>query len=421
MKIKKVEAKEVLDSKAEPTVKCRVELDDGSVGEVAVPSGASKGKYEALELRDEKGVSQAVANVNQVIRPKLIGLSAVDQVKIDQLMIDLDGTENKSRLGSNAIVAVSMAVCMSAAKAAGKPLYQYFGELQGNNQFVLPQPMILMLEGGKHGHWATDIQEYFIIPKTEKFPTFKERYQAGKKIFHSLAETLKDKGYGSTIGMEGGFCSAKLKSNEERLELMVSAAQKAGYKLPDEVVLGIDAAASEFFEKGKYVLKSEKTTLSPKEWVKKLTVWTKKYPLWSIEDPFDQEAWQDWIALTNQQGNRLQLVGDDLLVTNVKRIQKAIDLKAVNSVIIKPNQIGTVTEALEAVKVADRGGLTTIISHRGGETISWPLADLVVGTSSWQCKLGGPEKEERKVKYERLLVIEEELSRVSKPTNQANP
>ncbi len=415
MKIKKIEAYEILDSRGNPTVKCRVELSDGVSGEAAVPSGASTGKYEALELRDGdpkrfwgKGVLKAVKNVNQIIAPKLVGLKADQQAKIDQLMIDLDGTENKSRLGANATVAVSMAACAAAAKSQKKELYQYFGELQGNSKFDLPQPQILILEGGKHGDWTTDCQEYFVIPKREKFETFAERLRVGSEIFHTAELILKEKGYATGVGCEGGFCPQEIKSNEEAFQLMVEAGEKAGYKLPDQVVLGIDGAASEFFKNGKYVLKSDGLSLTPREWTKKIIEWTKKYPIWSMEDMHSEEDWDEWIYFTSQVGNHIQVVGDDLLTTNVKRIKKAIDLKAANSVLIKPNQIGTVTETIEAIKLADSADLTTVISQRGGETIVWPLADLVVGTSSWQSKFGGPDRGERVVKYNRLIEIERE-------------
>lgn len=416
MKIKKVEAYEILDSRGKPTVKCRVVLADGSVGEAAVPSGASTGKYEALELRDGdpkrflgKGVLKAVENVNKVIGPKLVDLRADEQEKIDKLMIDWDGTENKSKLGANAIVAVSMAVCIAAAKSQKKELYQYFGELQGNSVFELPQPQILLLEGGKHGNWSTDCQEYFVIPKREKFPNFAEMLRAGAEMFQVLGKILDSKGYATGVGFEGGYMPKEIKSNEEALELILQAIEKAGYKPREEIVLGIDAASSEFYKEGQYVLKSEDNLkLTSRQWTEKIISWIQKYPIWSMEDMYAEEDWDEWVYFISQVGDKIQVIGDDLLTTNIKRIQKAIDLKAVNSVLIKLNQIGTLTETIEAIKLSDRAGFTTVISHRGGETNDDMIADLVVGTTSWQCKFGGPDRGERVVKYNRLIEIERE-------------
>lgn len=416
-KIKSIHAREILDSKGHPTVEVEVSLEDGTVALAGVPSGASTGTTEAVELRDKdpkryrgKGVLRAVNNVNTKIAKVLIGKDPCNQKLIDRLMIELDGTENKANLGGNAIVGVSMAVCRAAAHSQKIPLFKYFGQLLGNESFVLPQPQILILEGGKHGNWSTDIQEYFVIPKKEVFTTFSERLRVGAEIFHSLEKILKDKGFGTGVGYEGAFCPKEISSNEEAFGLIIEATGRAGYKLPDEVVLGVDAASSEFFKDGKYILKSEGgLKLTPREWTRKIIEWTKKYPIWSMEDMHAEEDWDEWISFTSKLGNKIQIVGDDLLTTNVRRIQKAIDLKAVNSVLIKLNQIGTVTETLEAIKLSDQAGFTTVISHRGGETNDDMIADLVVGTTSWQSKFGGPDRGERLAKYNRLLRIEEEL------------
>jgi len=419
MKIKKIEACEILDSKSHPTVSVQVELEDGTVAISEVPSGASTGAAETLELRDGdpkryngKGVLKAVKNVNTKIRGLLIGKDVYNQREIDMMMVDLDGTENKSRLGGNAIVGTSMAVCRSAAKSQKIPLYEYFGQLSGNSKFELTQPQILLLEGGKHGNWSTDCQEYFVIPKREKFPNFAEMLRAGAEIFQALGEILDSKGYATGVGFEGAYMPKEMKSNEEAFELMVQAIEKAGYRLQEEVLLGVDAAASEFYHQGQYVLKSESDLrLISREWTEKIIGWTKKYPIWSMEDMHAEEDWEEWVYFTSQVGDKIQVIGDDLLTTNVKRIKKAIDLKAVNSVIIKPNQIGTVTETLEAIKLADSAGFTTVVSHRGGETNDDMIADLVIGTTSWQSKFGGPDRGERVSKYNRLLWIERELTK----------
>jgi len=420
-KIKRIKAREILDSNGDPTIEAEVVLGDGTVGVAQVPSGASTGSNEVVELRDGdksrysgKGVLKAVTNINGPISEALIGQNAYEQRKIDQLMIDLDGTKNKGKLGGNAIVGVSMAVCRAAASSQKLPLYKYFGRLSGNNNFKIPQPLFLLLEGGKHGAWATDIQEYFVIPKKEKFSKFGESLRAGVEIFHTLKKLLSEKGYSVGVGFEGAFCPKEIKSNEEAFQLLIEATEKAGYSLLDEIVLGIDGAASEFFEKGNYVLRSEKgKSLSSREWSGRLIEWSKKYPILLMEDIYDEEDWDEWAFLTRKIGNRVQIVGDDLLATNTKRIQKAIDLNACNSVLIKLNQIGTVSETLDAIKLASSAAFPTIVSHRGGETNDDMIADLVVGTASAQCKFGGPDRGERVAKYNRLLEIEEELGLAS--------
>lgn len=419
MKIVDLTAREILDSKGVPTVEAEVSLEDGVKALGGVPSGASTGEAEAVELRDGdksryagKGVLKAIENVKGPIKQALVGQDVYNQRTIDKIMVDLDGTENKGRLGGNAIVGVSMAVCRAAARSQKIPLYEYFGRLSGNTDFQLPQPLILLIEGGKHGNWTSDCQEYFVIPKKEKFETFAERLRVGVEIFYALLKILEEKNYAIGVGFEGAFMPKEIKSNEEAFQLMVEATEKAGYKLVDEVVLGIDGAASEFYQDGKYTLKSEGgLVLSREEWREKVVGWTNKYPIWLLEDMFAEEDWESWTAFTAKVGEKLQVVGDDLLTTNVKRIQKGIDLKAVNSVLIKLNQIGTVSETLDAIALSDKAGFTTVISHRGGETNDDMIADLCVGTGSWQSKFGGVVRGERVAKYNRLLRIEEKLTK----------
>jgi enolase len=417
MKIIDLNAREILDSKGAPTVEAEVTLEDGTKALGGVPSGASTGQSEAHELRDGdqsrfggKGVLKAIENIKGPIKKALVGQDANDQKLIDQIMIELDGSENKSKLGGNATCGTSMAVCRAAARSQKIPLYEYFGRLSGNTKFEMPQPLILVLEGGKHGAWSTDCQEYFVIPKKEAFETFSERMRVGSEIFHALEKLLESKGYAVGVGFEGAFMPKEMKSNEEAFQLMIEASEKAGYKVEEQILLGIDGASSEFFSDGKYALKSEGgTILGREEWLGKVVSWTEKYPIWSLEDMFAEEDWEAWAEFTKRKGETLQIVGDDLLTTNVRRIQKAIDLKACNSVLIKVNQIGTITETLEAIALADKAGYTTVISHRGGETNDDLIADLCVGSGSWQSKFGGPDRGERVAKYNRLLRIEEKL------------
>ena len=406
MKIKNISAKQIIDSKGDPTLEAQVLLENGILAFAGVPSGASTGKYEAVELPADK----AVRNVNIKIADLLTGRNVSEQKQIDEAMIKLDGSKNKSNLGANAIVGVSMAVARAAALFLKIPLYRYIGQLVGNNDFSLPQPMVLVLEGGRHGDWVTDIQEYLVIPKKNAFGSFAQMYEASKKVFLKLQDILKERNYDADLGFEGAFCPRQLKSNEGAFKLLEEAVKGAGFLLNKQFVLGIDAAAEEFFKKGSYVLKSEKDkVLSGKQWMEKLTVWLDKYAIWSLEDVFGEEEWQSWSELMNMVGNRTQVVGDDLLTTNVERIKKAIRLKAVNAVLIKVNQIGTVTETLEAVKTTKQAGWESVVSHRGGETMDDFIADLCVGAGCGQCKFGGPVKKERKVKYDRLLEIEREL------------
>lgn len=416
MKIKSVHAREILDSRGVPTVETKLILEDGSQATGAVPSGASTGATEAHELRDKdprryfgKGVLKAVENVNKTIASQIVGKNYPTQKDLDTELIQLDGTENKSKLGGNAILSVSMAFCKASAQNKKLPLYRYFQKLTNTDKIQVPQLNILIMEGGKHGNWATDFQEFMIIPKREKFRTISESLRAGAEVFKATHDLLLEKGYSATVGFEGAFAPTQIKSNTEAFEIMLEGVKRAGYKPEDEILLGIDAAASEFFENGKYNLKCEGKTLNTDKWIDLQLEWYDKFPIWSIEDTLHEEDWEGWSKLTSMVGNSLQIVGDDLLTTNVKRIRKAIELEAANSVLIKINQIGTITETLNAIELSHEAGFTTMISHRGGETNDDLIADLVMGTDSWQTKFGGPDRGERLAKYNRLLEIEMEL------------
>lgn len=418
MKIKNLQAREILDSRGHPTVETEITLEDGVVALGQVPSGESTGQSEALELRDRdqtrffgQGVTSAIANVNGTIKEALAGSDAYDQNAIDETLIKLDGTENKSKLGANAVLSVSMATCRASARSQKMPLYQYLGNLIGNTRFSLPVPLVLVLEGGKHGNWSTDIQEYLVIPKAETFPVFRDRLRTGAEIFHSLGELLKEKGYAMGVGLEGAYMPKEITSNDEAFDLISQAVEKSGYSLGDQIALGADGAASEFYKDGLYLTNKGKVTQSPGEWMAVIEGWAQKYPLFLLEDMLAQEDWNNWAKLTQSLGSKALIVGDDLLTTNVKRIQKAIDTKACNSVLIKPNQIGTVTETLSAISLAKSANMPTIISHRAGETNDDFIADLCVGTGSEFCKFGGPDRGERVAKYNRLLRIEEKLLR----------
>lgn len=416
MKIKDIKAIEILDSSGFPTVEVTVVLEDGVFATGAVPSGASTGDAEAVEVRDNdpnrylgKGVTNAVDNVNNELKKFLLGKDAYQQEVVDKILIDADGTSNKSKYGANAILPVSMAICRASAKSQGLELFEYFGKLSDNKTFSLPQPMILVMEGGKHGDWATDFQEYFVIPKKEQFKDFSEMLRAGAEIFHALKKVLSKKGYDTGVGFEGAYCPKEIKSNSEAFDLIIEAVSLAGYIVEKEIVLGIDVASSEFYKNGRYVLKSEGLKLTNKEWISKQIEMYNRYPIWSIEDTLDQNAWEDWTELNRLVGNKMQIIGDDLLVTNVERIMKGIDLGCMNSVLIKLNQIGTVTETINAIKLTHSVGFETVISHRGGETNDDMIADLCVGTGSKQSKFGGPDRGERVAKYNRLLNIESVL------------
>lgn len=419
MKIVNVHARQILDSRGYPTVEAEVTLEDGVKALGQVPSGTSTGAAEATELRDNnpdkyfgKGVLTAIENVKTHLKEILVGQDAYDQPAIDRIMIEADGTDNKARFGGNAILGCSMAICRATARSQNIELYEYFGKLSGNTHYQLPQPMILIMEGGKHGSWSTDIQEFMIVPKKESFASFAEMLEAGAEVFHTLKKILTEKQYGTGVGYEGAFCPQELKSNEEAFELISQAIEKSGHKLNDQFVFAIDAAASEFYEDGHYVLHSEADIkLTSEEWYQKMKAMIAKFPVWSIEDLFSENDWEYWSKQTAELGAEHQIMGDDLTATNTKLIQKAADQKAINSVLIKLNQIGTITETLEAIKLCDQFGFATIISHRGGETNDSMTADLVVGSSSWQSKFGGPDRGERLAKYNRLLRIEEQLSK----------
>lgn len=426
MKIVKIHARQILDSRGNPTVEADVILEDGTMGRTSVPSGASTGTNEALELRDNdpkfyggKSVLKAVENVNTEISEALVGkIKVEDQEKIDQIMIDLDGIEEKSRLGENAILAVSLASAKAAAKAQKRPLYEYASYLIGNiGGYLLPLPMINIINGGKHGGWGADIQEFMIFPVGAQ--TFSQSLQMGAEVFHALGKVLQDKDYSTSVGDEGGFAPILKNGNAEAFELISQAVDKAGYKLKEDIVFGIDAAASEFFKDGKYHLKSENKILSSDEIVDWLAFLTDKYPIVSIEDGLAENDWDGWVKLTEKIGDRVQLVGDDLLVTNTKFLQKAIDKKAANAILIKVNQIGTLTETIKAVEMAKKANWKAVISHRSGETEDTTIAHLAVGFSAGQIKTGSLSRTDRVAKYNELLRIEEELGENAKFAGRA--
>ncbi|HUW57312.1 MAG TPA: phosphopyruvate hydratase [Planctomycetota bacterium] len=408
--IEKVKAREILDSRGTPTVEVDVMLAGGVLGRAAVPSGASTGAYEAVELRDGddsrykgKGTTKAVKNVNAVIAGKLKGMDAREQVAIDRLMINLDGTDNKGDLGANAILGVSLAVAKAAAAASGLPLYRYIGGARAN---VLPVPMMNILNGGKHAGWNIDLQEFMIMPLGA--PSFREALRMGSEIFQTLKDVLKKKGYNTNVGDEGGFAPA-LKANEEACEVIVDAVSKAGCKPGKDVFLALDPASTEFYQDGKYNLRSEKVTKTSEEMVDYYTNLVKTYPICSLEDGLAEDDWTGWQLLTKKLGDKIQLVGDDLYVTNTKRLEQGIKLNASNSILIKLNQIGTLTETLEAISMAISNGWTAVVSHRSGETEDTTIADLVVGTCTGQIKTGSVCRTDRICKYNQLLRIEEEL------------
>ena len=409
--IDQVTAREILDSRGNPTVEVDVRLDDGAFGRAAVPSGASTGVHEALELRDDdkkrfggKGVLKAVQNVNTVIADELAGWDAREQEAIDALLIGLDGTPTKSNLGANAILGASLAVAKAAAESQHVPLYRYLGGVHGK---VLPVPMLNILNGGAHTGWqSTDLQEFMIAPTGAA--TFAEALRWGAEIYQSLKKVLKDKGLSTNVGDEGGFAPA-LKSNAEAIEVILQAIEKAGYKPGDQVFIALDPAASEFYDDGKYNLRKEGRVLTGAQMVDFYADYCSKYPIISIEDGIAEDDWDTWVALAKRLGDKIQLVGDDLFVTNVERLKKGIALGAANSILIKLNQIGTLSETLSAIEMAHRAGWTAMVSHRSGETEDTTIADLVVATNAGQIKTGAPARSERVAKYNQLLRIEEEL------------
>lgn len=414
MDIKSVHARQILDSRGNPTIEADVTLQNGTLGRAAVPSGASTGSHEAIELRDGdpaiyggKSVLKAVANVNDIIAPKLIGFDTTKQVELDQLLIDLDGTENKGKLGANAILAVSLAVARAAAQAQNKPLYRYFQQMTNTASVTLPVPMMNIINGGKHAAGSTDIQEFMIMPVGA--PTFSKAIQMGAEIFHALGKILKEAGYGTTVGDEGGYAPCVKHGNQEALELISQAVQKAGYNLGQDVALALDVAATELYKDGNYHLATENRSLTPTEMVDWLSDLAAKYPIVSIEDGLAEDDWQAWQQLTAKIGDKVQIVGDDLLVTNVEFLRRGIEQKAANAILIKLNQIGTLTETIKAVQMAQQANWNAVISHRSGETEDTTIADLVVGMATGQIKTGSLSRTDRTAKYNQLMRIEEEL------------
>jgi len=409
--IEKITAREILDSRGNPTVEVDVCLDGGAWGRAIVPSGASTGEHEAIELRDGdqdrylgKGTLQAVANVHDEIAPELKGLDAADQARIDQQMIDLDGTANKARLGANSLLGVSLACAKAAAAAAGLPLYRYLG---GPSARVLPVPMMNILNGGAHSDNNVDLQEFMIMPVGA--PSFREALRMGAEIFHHLKSVLKGKKLNTAVGDEGGF-APDLASNDEALDVIMEAIGQAGYKAGEDALLALDAASSEFYEDGQYVFHwSDGEKRSSAEMVQFYADLAQRYPIISIEDGLDENDWDGWSQLTGELADRLQLVGDDLLVTNTQRLQRAIEDGIANSILIKVNQIGTLTETLAAIEMAKQAGYTAVISHRSGETEDTTIADIAVATSAGQIKTGSVSRTDRIAKYNQLLRIEEEL------------
>ncbi len=413
MKIVDIKARQILDSRGNPTVEADVILEDGTLGRAAVPSGASTGSHEAHELRDGdaayngKSVLKAVANVNGEIKNALLGMNAEEQETIDRLMIELDGTPNKGRLGANAILAVSLATAKAAAASRKEPLYHYVAGLANNLNLVLPLPMMNIINGGKHAANSTDIQEFMVMPVGAQ--SFSHCIQIGTEIFHALGTVLKEKGYGTTVGDEGGYAPAVKNGNAEALELIEEAVTKAGYKLGEDVVLALDVAASELIEDGKYQLHTEAKSLDSSEMVAFYKDLAGRFPIASIEDGLGEEDWDGWKALNSELGGSTQLVGDDLFVTNTQFLQRGIDEKAANAILIKVNQIGSLTETIEAVSMAHDAGWKAVMSHRSGETEDTTIAHLAVGLGTGQIKTGSLSRTDRVAKYNELLRIEEEL------------
>ena len=418
LEIEEVKALEVLDSRGNPTVQVEVLLEDGSYGVALVPSGASTGSFEAVELRDGdksrylgKGVLKAVENVNTIIREKIIGMNAYDQIKLDKTLIEIDGTENKAKLGANATLGVSLAVAKAAAASLGMELYNYIG---GPNAKILPTPMMNILNGGKHADNTVSTQEFMIMPVGAK--SFTECMRMSTEIYHTLKKVLKEKGLASGVGDEGGF-APNLSSDEEALKLIVEAIEKAGYKPGEEVCLALDVASTEMYDEAKkigkegnyYFWKTDELK-TPDEMIDFLAELVEKYPIISIEDGLAEEDWANWKKLTDRLGDKIQLVGDDLFVTNIKRLQKGLDNKTANSILIKLNQIGTLTETLDAIELAKKNGYTAVVSHRSGETEDTTLADVAVATNAGQIKTGAPCRTDRVAKYNRLLNIEADLA-----------
>lgn len=408
--IKDIRAREIIDSRGNPTVEADVILESGVIGRAAVPSGASTGSREAIELRDGdksrylgKGVKNAVANVNNDIRTALLGKDSAKQKELDDIMIQLDGTPNKAKLGANAILSVSLAAAKAAASAADLPLYRYLG---GDAAVTLPVPMMNIINGGSHADNSVDLQEFMVMPVGA--PSFSEALRYGAEVFHNLKKVLHERGLNTAVGDEGGF-APDLPSNEAALEVILEAVEKAGYKAGHDIFIAIDAASSEFYKNGKYDLSSENKILSSAEFIDVLASWVDKYPILSIEDGLDENDWDGWAQLTQRLGGKIQLVGDDLFVTNTEILQQGIDKNIANSILIKVNQIGTLSETLDAINLAKKSGYTAVISHRSGETEDATIADLAVATNAGQIKTGSMSRSDRIAKYNQLLRIEQEL------------
>jgi enolase len=406
--------REILDSRGNPTVECDVLLESGTMGRAAVPSGASTGSREAIELRDGdksryggKGVLKAVEHINTEISESVLGLDASEQAFLDKTLIDLDGSDNKSRLGANATLAVSMAVARAAAEESGLPLYRYFGGMSANQ---LPVPMMNVINGGAHANNNLDLQELMIIPVGA--PTFREAVRYGAEVFHALKKIIDAKGMTTAVGDEGGF-APNVASHEAAIQMILEAVEKAGYKPGEQIAIGLDCAASEFHKEGKYHLEGEGLTLSAAEWTDILATWCSKYPIISIEDGMGESDWDGWKHLTDKLGDKVQLVGDDLFVTNTRILKEGIDKGIANSILIKINQIGTLSETFAAIEMAKRAGWTSVISHRSGETEDSTIADIAVGTNAGQIKTGSMSRSDRVAKYNQLLRIEEDLGDVA--------
>jgi enolase len=406
--------REILDSRGNPTVECDVLLESGTMGRAAVPSGASTGSREAIELRDGdksrylgKGVLKAVEFINTEISEAVMGLDASEQAFLDKTLIDLDGTENKSRLGANAMLAVSMAVARAAAEESGLPLYRYFGGMGG---MQMPVPMMNVINGGAHANNNLDLQEFMIIPIGA--PNFREALRYGAEVFHALKKILHDKGISVAVGDEGGF-APNVANHEAAIQMILEAIDKAGFVAGEQIALGLDCAASEFYKDGSYVLEGEGLTLSAAEWIDIMATWVDKYPIISIEDGMAEGDWDGWKLLTDRLGKKVQIVGDDLFVTNTKILKEGIDKGIANSILIKINQIGTLTETFAAIEMAKRAGYTAVISHRSGETEDSTIADIAVGTNAGQIKTGSLSRSDRMAKYNQLLRIEEDLGEIA--------
>ena len=406
--------REILDSRGNPTVECDVLLESGTMGRAAVPSGASTGSREAIELRDGdpkrylgKGVLKAVEHINTEISESILGLDATEQAFLDKTLIDLDGTDNKARLGANATLAVSMAVARAAAEESGLPLYRYFG---GMGSMQMPVPMMNVVNGGVHANNNLDLQELMIIPVGA--PNFREAVRYGAEVFHALKKIMSDKGMSIAVGDEGGF-APNVPSHEAAIQMILDAIDKAGYTAGEQIALGLDCASSEFYKDGQYHLEGEGMILTPTQWTDMMTSWVDKYPIISIEDGMAEGDWDGWKNLTEKLGHKVQLVGDDLFVTNTKILKEGIDKKIANSILIKINQIGTLTETFATIEMAKRAGYTAVISHRSGETEDSTIADIAVGTNAGQIKTGSLSRSDRMAKYNQLLRIEEDLGDVA--------